>query len=222
MNNLKGLSPEEEQRLRPAIDPATQILLKKHTTDYSLTLEIGCGPGQYRLAVNGAYVGVDLTAKDYNETLPRTTDVIADAMALPFKANTFDVAFYSNTFYHFGNYRSALSEVRRILQPNGKILIFDYSQKTLIRVKNLYRQSCPGWEAHVRDCADWLTLLKEAGFSQVSLWGKSFSRKQRLLRLLCWGWLLPLYFAIIDACEGSIFVMGTKPAPAPGSKREQA
>ena len=213
-------SPDIQERMRSIIDPATQVLLSKKTNSASRTLEIGCGPGQSRLAVNGGYIGMDLTAADYKEGLPRTPDVLADAMALPFPNNVFDFVFYSNIFYQFDDSHCALSEVIRILRPNGSILIFDYSLKTLFRVRDLYARHCPEWQVHLRNCGEWIMLLNEAGFINVKLQKRSLSLKQKLLDLLQCRWTQSLYFSIIDRFEGNILVEGMKPAYPAGDERE--
>ena len=68
----------ETGELRSLIVPATAAWLRRATGTATLTLEIGCGPGQYRLAVNGRYIGVDRTAEPYREGLPRLVDAVAE------------------------------------------------------------------------------------------------------------------------------------------------
>jgi SAM-dependent methyltransferase len=213
---MKSLSPELRDCLRPVIEPATQHYLQRYTSAAALTLEVGCGPGQYRLAVKGSYVGVDITANDYNEELPRTPDVLADAMHLPFEGKAFDLVFFSNIFHYFDEPGDALGQAGRVLKPQGHLLIFDYSRRTLERLRAAYARSSPGYTAHPRTCSEWIALLRGAGFVKVELRWKSLSAKYRALELLNRGPLRPLYFSVIDRGEGSIVLLGQKPGEVNG------
>ena len=48
---------------------------------------------------------------------------MADAKKLPFKDNTFDFIVCSEVLEHIIDYQSALSEINRILKPQGKLAI---------------------------------------------------------------------------------------------------
>lgn len=205
---MKLLSPEVQSRLRSFIEPATQHYLQMYTNSNSLTLEIGCGPGQYRLAVNGNYVAVDITVADYKGGVPRTPDVVADAKQLPFRDNTFDLVFFSNVFHYFDDRCGTMAQVIRVLRPGGYLLIFDYSRKTLRRLSSVYAQSSPGLTACVRSASDWVALLARAGFSNVSLSLKSFSLKHQLLK---WGLPHWVYFFFLDMRDNAVVLVGQKP-----------
>jgi SAM-dependent methyltransferase len=48
---------------------------------------------------------------------------VADAKKLPFKDNTFDFIICSEVLEHIIDYQSALSEINRILKPEGKLAV---------------------------------------------------------------------------------------------------
>lgn len=201
-------SPDLHRRLESLIHPPTRTCLGRYARADTRTLEVGCGPGQYRLAVPGRYVGVDLTAEPYKEGLPRLVDVLADAQAIPFCAATFDLVFFSNTFHYFPNGLEVLKQCIQLLKPAGWLLILDYSQPTLERLDRSYAVNYPGWRAYGRNCAQWVRLFEDAGLIDVELWTNTVSWKARLVRAL-----LPrvLYFRCIDQCTGSIVTAGQRP-----------
>lgn len=153
--------------------PGSAFRLRQLTSEATWTLEIGAGPGQYRLAVRGTYVGADITAQEYKPGVPRLVDVVADANALRFRHDRFDVVFFSITFYHFPNAAAVLAQSRRVLAPGGTLLLFEYSRPSLKRLRGLYVRS--GAHAEVRRCADWMRLLQDAGLQEVTLWVNSTS-----------------------------------------------
>ena len=55
----------------------------------------------------------------------------ASVLALPFSDRTFDVVVCANAFHYFDNPQIALAEMRRVLQPNGKIIIIDWNKDYL-------------------------------------------------------------------------------------------
>lgn len=94
-------------------------------------LEYGCGTGilsQYLLELrpNLAIEGVDISPKAIGvakKTLKKYKNANfqpADCLHLPFKDNTFD-AVVGNSILHHIPLEEALSEIRRVLKPNGKI-----------------------------------------------------------------------------------------------------
>jgi ubiquinone/menaquinone biosynthesis C-methylase UbiE len=155
--------------LTTLVNPCTQSHLREHTTLGSITLEIGCGPGQYRSAIFGSYVGIDTTAKPYKKGVPRTPDIVAEAHYLPFKDGLFNVVFYSGVLQYFHDAHEVVREARRVLKRRGYLLVFDYSKKTLERLDGEYRRISPRWRAHVRSCAEWVQLLQDVGLKRVVL-----------------------------------------------------
>ncbi len=201
------IEPELRARLERLTCPATAARLRRLApSPDDRVLEIGSGPGQYRYAVRGHYVGLDITTDPYKEGLPRYVDVVGDAEALPFAEGAFDVVFLSNTFYHFRNGAGVLEECRRTLAPGGQLLLFDYSRRTLEQLKRSYELA--GVYMQVRCCSEWLELLLRMGFVDVSLRANSSRGTRRAARAL-----MPrqVYRACIDRLPGSIVVAGRKP-----------
>jgi len=104
-------------------------------------LEVGCGLGTdlLQFARGGAVTtGVDLTpnsiklARKLFAVRSLHGDLlVADAEALPFDDNTFDVVYSFGVLHHTPNTSKAIDEVFRVLAPGGKIIIMLYHKRSL-------------------------------------------------------------------------------------------
>ena len=102
-------------------------------------LDLGCGEGRHCF---GAYMsenidvfGFDMSLSDVstakknfdqfneNKSSKSCNFGVADAKKLPFKDNTFDFIVCSEVLEHIIDYQSALSEINRILKPQGKLAV---------------------------------------------------------------------------------------------------
>ena len=114
-------------------------LKKMQLKPNSKFLDLGCGEGRHCF---GAYMseeidvfGFDMSLSDvgkakenfdqFNEnTSTKSCNFgVADAKKLPFKDNTFDFIICSEVLEHIIDYQSALSEINRILKPEGKLVV---------------------------------------------------------------------------------------------------
>ena len=98
----------------------------------SALLDVGCGTGQsfqlYDGYVSQRYVGIDLSQEALNRAktrLPTQEWIHADACALPFADETFDIVAFSSVLHHIPDYGLAIAEARRVLKPGGKVFAFD-------------------------------------------------------------------------------------------------
>jgi ubiquinone/menaquinone biosynthesis C-methylase UbiE len=202
------------------INPATQFFLRSITNQRTRTLEIGCGPGQYRLAVHGKYIGVDITSDNYYPDVPRTPDVVADAARLPFKDAVFDVAFFSNTFHFLPDPDSIVQETIRVLRPGGQLVLFDYSRRTVERLRAAYASDGQNVTTTVRTCRQWIDLLHQSGLTHVQLEANSLAKTDRLLRVMNIPIMRSAYFKSIDMREHAIVVAGHKPRCEPSNPNQ--
>ncbi len=113
-----------------------------------LLLDLGCGAGEN--SVYFARKGARCVAADYS---PGMVDVAlklaaangvkiegctANAMALDFPDNTFDLVYASNLLHHIPDPKLALKEMHRVLKPGGKACFWDPLKHN--PVINIYRQ----------------------------------------------------------------------------------
>jgi ubiquinone/menaquinone biosynthesis C-methylase UbiE len=111
----------------------------------------------------------------------------ASAMEMPYATQSFDLAICGLATHHM-HVPSLLSEMYRILEPNGRIAVADVGSSPLWRipgVKLLLRIGAflfflvrENWErawaealavSNIRTSKEWAALLEEAGFSQISI-----------------------------------------------------
>lgn len=204
-SSSKFMMEDVRHRLEPLVVPATRDLLKQYSADDTFTLEVGCGPGQYRLAVLGTYVGLDVTAEPYREELPRIVDVVGTASALPFRDAVFDLVFFSNVFYHFPDPENVIAQSLRVLKPGGMLIIIDYSKASLERLHESYARH--GWPMTIRASSDWDRLLQQFGLKNVQIAAHTPSILAKTVNKI-----LPnqIWFKVLDNKEMSIVVKGQK------------
>ncbi|HEU4387285.1 MAG TPA: class I SAM-dependent methyltransferase [Blastocatellia bacterium] len=103
-------------------------------------LEVGCGLGTeaVRFARVGAhYTGVDLTERSI-ELARRRFDQeglagqlrVADAEALPFDDESFDLVYSHGVLHHTPDTQRAIDEIHRVLRPEGTAMVMLYHKRS--------------------------------------------------------------------------------------------
>ena len=142
-------------------------------------LDAGCGAGHTAMAfatIADRVIACDFTPAMLRqvETLAaehKTTNVsaqLADVENLPFPSRSFDLVVTRYSAHHWLHPERALAEFRRLLNPDGALLISDimaredYAQDTFLQTIELLRDP-----SHVRDyrISEWRALLAAAGFA---------------------------------------------------------
>jgi SAM-dependent methyltransferase len=125
----------QNERHLPACIDALNVAGKR-------VLEIGLGEGSEseRLIRRGAHwSGVDLTAESVERVRARLTlrnlpyEELrqASVLALPFAEDTFDMVFSHGVLHHVPDIKHAASEIRRVLRPDGELVIMLYARWSL-------------------------------------------------------------------------------------------
>lgn len=107
-------------------------------------LDVGCGPGSItaglaRLVAPGEVVGVDAseevlaTARTHlaEQGVDNVELHAADVYALPFPDDSFDVAHAHQVHQHLADPVAALTEIRRVLKPEGLVAVRDVDFATM-------------------------------------------------------------------------------------------
>jgi len=95
-------------------------------------LDVGCGGGHYLTALvpKFAHFGIGLDKKVIVATKNSQIDwVQADALNLPFGAETFDAAMANRMLNQTGDIARALSEIQRVLQPGNLLFVVTTDHK---------------------------------------------------------------------------------------------
>ncbi|MBH8563283.1 class I SAM-dependent methyltransferase [Nostoc sp. CENA67] len=108
-----------------------------------IVLDVACGTGEFERLLLAEYssqqiVGVDISdkmlaiAQKKCSAYPQVSFETASASSLPFDSNSFDVIVSANSFHHFNHPLTALKEMRRVLKPDGKVIILDWCRDYLL------------------------------------------------------------------------------------------
>jgi ubiquinone/menaquinone biosynthesis C-methylase UbiE len=106
-------------------------------------LDIACGTGEFERLVltqepTQEIVGVDISekmlaiARQKLHAYPNVSFHTAPASALPFCDNSFDLVVSASSFHYFENPVAALVEMKRVLKPNGRVIILDWCKDYLL------------------------------------------------------------------------------------------
>lgn len=106
-------------------------LINKWSRQYSekIVLEVGCGNGHHlRYALNPyrRYIGLDIERKflqTFQSRFPNRILVQGDAYMLPFRDQSADCVLSLYNFEHLKLLPDSLSEIHRVLKPEGELLI---------------------------------------------------------------------------------------------------
>jgi ubiquinone/menaquinone biosynthesis C-methylase UbiE len=116
-------------------DPVQQAALEAlQLTAEDRVLDVGCGTGRASrtaAATAVSVVGIDLSpemirqARELGEGIDNIRFEVADVEELPFGESEFTAVLCSNAFHHYPNPDRAVSEMRRVLAPHGRLVIGD-------------------------------------------------------------------------------------------------
>jgi 2-polyprenyl-3-methyl-5-hydroxy-6-metoxy-1,4-benzoquinol methylase len=109
-------------------------------------LDVGCGPGLYfsklqDLHPNISYVGVDLMPAMLANHPANKQVAVSNILTLPFADAQFDVVMANHMLYHVEDVEGALQELRRVLKPDGMVMIATNSLNTMPELQVLMRRA---------------------------------------------------------------------------------
>ena len=125
--------------------------LRKNIKRGERVLDIGCGEGRNILSIidiTDNVVGVDIDEKAVEDTKnnlkshPKVNVLLGSAISLPFDDKDFDVVVFSMTLVNLDSEKDrALSEMKRVVKDEGKIIVSVYSEKALKERWGMYKQT---------------------------------------------------------------------------------
>ena len=150
-------------------------------------LEVGSGPGHLsiRLARHAAFevTGLDLDPAMINQAranaahdLPggrAPTFVVGDVAELPFRDDSFDLVVSTFSMHHWSDPTAGLNEIARVVQPDGRVLIWDLGAGF-----RLFHAHAPDPEAPVQNSALRTVSVRSWGWP----WRLRLTRRLELVR----------------------------------------
>ncbi len=115
-------------------------------------MDLGSGTGYctnelHQLFPNAEIINLDIaeamllfSSKRHQDSGLNEKSICADAEALPFLANTFDIVFSSLSIQWCQNYSQLFSELKRVLKPQGKFHISTFGPETLQEVTRAWQK----------------------------------------------------------------------------------
>ena len=105
-----------------------------------LEIGVGLGADHQRFAEAGARLtGIDLTDRAIEHTGRRLAQLglksflrVADAEALPFPDDAFDLVYSWGVIHHLPNTAQAAREIMRVLRPGGQFCVMVYHRKSVV------------------------------------------------------------------------------------------
>lgn len=86
-------------------------------------MDLGCGSKPYKAIIHvDEYIGVDFHGEGHSHQ-NEEIDFFYDGIKIPFENNTFDSILSTEVFEHVFNLPELLSEVNRVMKPDGTLLI---------------------------------------------------------------------------------------------------
>ena len=93
-------------------------------------LDIGCGTGNYTLAISlngGSFIGVEPSAKMLNKAKEKSDKIKwlqGNTENIPLADNSIEGIMATLTLHHWDDIHKGLKELKRVLKPHGKVVIF--------------------------------------------------------------------------------------------------
>ncbi|MBE9065622.1 methyltransferase domain-containing protein [Leptolyngbya cf. ectocarpi LEGE 11479] len=135
-NEYSRLAPFYDRRWSSYIDSTIQATISRLTINpHEHVLDLGCGTGTLiqqlmHLTPTAIFYGLDTSVEMLNvakQKLPNSVELwLGSADELPFPDESFDVVVSTNAFHYLRNPSQVIQEVKRVLTPEGRLVITDW------------------------------------------------------------------------------------------------
>ena len=138
-------------------------------------LDLGCGNGNVLAALAKCTTyklfGLDLSENMISEAKKRLNDdvelKIGDSENLPYEDNKFDVIICNASFHHYIHPKKVLNEIKRVLAPNGILILGDptFPCDWLLKIINHFLPMSNSGDYRLYSKKTISSLLNECGFT---------------------------------------------------------
>jgi len=139
--------------------------------DAARVLELGCGPGalwtasqdslpaEWEVVLTDFSPGMASTAREnLRDVAGPFAFAVADAQTIPARTNTFDGVIANHMLYHVPDRERALTEMRRVLKPGGRIFATTVGEFHMKEIWDLVAPFVPDIHARTRKVSQGFTL----------------------------------------------------------------
>lgn len=148
LNHLLSLNIDKSWRRK-----AVSLMRPDSRQPQALWLDLCCGTGDLSLEMirQGAHrivssdfshpmLRLNLDKLRFRGAIPQISLVEADALTLPFPANTFDAIAIAFGLRNLESPESGLTEMRRVLKPRGRLVVLEFSKPTNALFDRLFQR----------------------------------------------------------------------------------
>lgn len=194
-NEYAHLAPQYDRRWSFYVNATVQETMHRlDLNSYERILDLGCGTGTLiqhllHLAPEMEIVGLDPSAEMLNiarQKLSKSVELrIGSADSIPFPNETFDLIISTNAFHYFRNPSQAIQEAKRVLKPNGHLVITDWCDDYLTcRICDVFLRLFNRAHFRTYGVSECQKMLQNEGLTKVSiekykidwLWGMMTAR----------------------------------------------
>ncbi|MBU1120519.1 methyltransferase domain-containing protein, partial [Candidatus Micrarchaeota archaeon] len=91
--------------------------------------------------------------------------ILGDMNEIPFMDESFDIVFSTATLHHSSNLMETFKEIRRVLKPNGRIVLVNEPVRGILESKEFKHELVDlGVNEHKYTLFEWINALKKNGF----------------------------------------------------------
>ena len=144
LNHLLSLNIDKVWRKKTAkavakSQPKTILDLATGTADLAIALA-KCNPQAHIIGMDISEKMLEIGKEKVSKKgLANQIELrLGDAATLPFESNTFDAVTVAFGVRNFENLEHGLSEIQRVLKPNGRAVILEFSMPERFPIKQLY------------------------------------------------------------------------------------
>lgn len=179
-NEYARLASQYDRRWSFYVNATVQeTLYRLDLSSHERILDLGCGTGTLiqrllHLAPELEIVGLDPSAEMLNiaqRKLPQSVELrVGRADSIPFPTESFDLIISTNAFHYFRNPSQAIQEAKRVLKPNGHLVITDWCDDYLTcRICDIFLRLVNRAHFRTYSVSECQRMLQGEGLANVSI-----------------------------------------------------
>lgn len=157
------------------------MLARRHGESGARLLEIGSGLGHLIAQLEDTFetYGMDLNhwaVKESKAVVQESALQVASAQELPYRQGSFNVVIIKHIVEHLPNPQKAIAEIGRVTESGGILILATPNLDSLLKPWKGNRWIGYQDPTHIslKPPADWLTFIREAGFTLVKVFADGF------------------------------------------------